>query len=61
MLLQVLADAPMVNSALPISPLDPRRGRIKQEELQMSHSAGDVDYQVSHSNISMSMHSNAET
>lgn len=47
---QVLTDAPAMDTALPISPLDPRQGRIKQENLQelhASHSAADIDYQVS--------------
>ncbi|KAL3153087.1 hypothetical protein ABBQ38_012105 [Trebouxia sp. C0009 RCD-2024] len=45
---QVLTDAPAMDTALPISPLDPRQGRIKQENLQelhASHSAADIDYQ----------------
>jgi len=44
-----LGDAPRVDSALPISPLDPRQGKIKQEdarELQSVHSSGEADYQV---------------
>lgn len=48
--LQVLADAPVMDTQLPISPLDAHRGRIKQEdcqELHVSHSARDIDYQVS--------------
>ena len=38
-----------MDSALPISPLDPRQGNVKQEharELQSVHSSGEADYQV---------------
>ena len=48
-LLQILADAPVMDTVLPISPLDPRQSRIKQEdcrELHVSHCAADMDYQV---------------
>ena len=48
-LLQILADAPVMDTALSISPLDPRQRRIKQEdcrELHVSHCAADMDYQV---------------
>ncbi|DBB18290.1 TPA: hypothetical protein ACH3X3_003249 [Trebouxia sp. C0006] len=47
---QMLGDAPRVDSALPISPLDPRQGNVKQEharELQSVHSSGEADYQAS--------------
>ena len=47
--LQVVGDAVRVDTALPISPLDPRQGRIKQEdtrELRSAHSSGEADYQV---------------
>ena len=45
----MLGDAHRVDSVLPISPLDPRQGKIKQEhakELQSVHSSGEADYQV---------------
>ena len=48
-MLQILADAPVMDTVLPISPLDPRQSRIKQEdscELHVSHGAADIDYQV---------------
>ena len=38
-----------MDTVLPISPLDPRQSRIKQEdcgELHVSHCAADMDYQV---------------
>lgn len=47
--LQILADAPVMDTVLPISPLDARQDRLKQEdcqELHISHSAEDIDYQV---------------
>ncbi|KAL0027338.1 hypothetical protein WJX79_001664 [Trebouxia sp. C0005] len=47
---QMLGDAPRVDNALPISPLDPHQGKIKQEyarELQSVHSSGEADYQAS--------------
>lgn len=54
--LQVLADAPVMDTVLPISPLDARQGRLKQEdcqELHISHSADDVDYQVARLHVHM--------
>ena len=48
-MLQVLADAPVMDTALPISPLDACQSRIKQEdcrELHVLHSSADIDYQV---------------
>ena len=52
----MLGDAPRVDSALPISPLDPRQGNVKQEharELQSVHSSGEADYQVGSSLASL--------
>ena len=52
----MLGDAPRVDSALPISPLDPRQCNVKQEhagELQSVHSSGEADYQVGSSVASL--------
>lgn len=49
-MVQILADAPVMDTALPISPLDACQSRIKQEdcqELHVSHRAADMNYQVS--------------
>ncbi len=56
--LQMMGTAPRVDSALPISPLDPRHGNVKQEharELQSVRSSGEADYQVGPSLASLHM------
>ena len=56
--LQMLGDAPRVDSALPISPLDPHQGNVKQEharELQSVHSSGEAEYQVGSSSACLCM------
>ena len=47
MCVQVLGEAPKVNSTLPIDPLDSRHCRLKQEDsTDMHNGSREADYQV---------------